>query len=183
MRRNVTQSLKSSQNNDILIYEIDNSSSTATTTTATTANTIKYKRYKRTLVNTTQNNFNSSRNINDNHLHQIYRSHSATNYNQNENINWRNIDKSNITWSDKQSQISSSILSSYKLDHLIEPVSSTISYSNIKNYSTHLSDLNDAYSVNPYLKQQIPIDNLIYQNIVIIIQITRLTINHIKSQR
>ncbi|KAH8862031.1 Potassium channel subfamily K member 18 [Schistosoma japonicum] len=159
MHRNVTQSLKSSQNNDILIYEIDNSSSTATTTTATTANTIKYKRYKRTLVNTTQNNFNSSRNINDNHLHQIYRSHSATNYNQNENINWRNIDKSNITWSDKQSQISSSILSSYKLDHLIEPVSSTISYSNIKNYSTHLSDLNDAYSVNPYLKQQIPIDN------------------------
>ncbi|KAK4469898.1 hypothetical protein MN116_007403 [Schistosoma mekongi] len=139
MHKNVTQSLKSSQNNDNLIYEIDNSSSTAITTTTTTANTIKYKRYKRTL--------------------HIYRSHSATNYNQNENINWQNIDKSNITWNDKQSKISSSILTSYKLDHLIEPITMTTSYLNRKNYSTQLSNLNNAYSVNSYLKQQILIDN------------------------
>ncbi|VDP72150.1 unnamed protein product [Schistosoma curassoni] len=149
--RKVTQQLKLSKNNDILIYERKNSR------LSSSSNPIKYKRYKRKLTHTTHNHSNSSRissNDNNNHLYHTYHSHSYANYNPNDQLNLKNIERSNLAWSDKQSQTSSSRLSSYKPDYLMEPIPSTTSYINTKNYSTQRFNINDIYSLSPYLQQQ-----------------------------
>ncbi|VDP69996.1 unnamed protein product [Schistosoma mattheei] len=148
--RKVTQQLKLSKNNDILIYERKNSR-------LSTSNPIKYKRYKRTQTNTTQNHSNSSRISSDNsnnHLYHTYHSHSYANYNPNDHLNLKNIERSNLAWSDKQSQTSSSRLSSYKPDYLMETIPYTTPYINTKNYSTQRFNINDIYSLSPYLQQQ-----------------------------
>ncbi|CAH8512683.1 unnamed protein product [Schistosoma bovis] len=148
--RKVTQQLKLSKNNDILIYERKNSR-------LSSSNPIKYKRYKRKLTHTTHNHSNSSRissDNNNNHLYHTYHSHSYANYNPNDQLNLKNIERSNLAWSDKQSQTSSSRLSSYKPDYLMETIPSTTPYINTKNYSTQRFNINDIYSLSPYLQQQ-----------------------------
>ncbi|CAI2727147.1 unnamed protein product [Schistosoma spindalis] len=158
--RKVTQQFKSSQNNNILIYERNHSR-------LSSSNPVKYKRYKRTLTNTTYNQSNSSKicsNNNNNHLYHTYHSHSYANYNPSDNLNLKNIERSNLAWSDKQSQTSSSRLSSYKPDYFIETIPSTSPYINTKAYSTQRFDLNDIYSLRPYLQQHTPLESFDISN-------------------
>uniref|UniRef100_A0A5K4F850 Ion_trans_2 domain-containing protein n=2 Tax=Schistosoma mansoni TaxID=6183 RepID=A0A5K4F850_SCHMA len=159
--KKVTQQLKLSQNQDSLISERNNS-------TLSSSNLVKYKRYKRTLGNTTHNHSISSNKIcndnNNNHLYHTYHSHNYANYNPNDHLNYKNIEQSNLTWNDKQSQTSSSRLSSYKPDYFMETIVSTIPYINTKNYSTQRFDFNDTYSLNPYLQQHTPLESFDLSN-------------------
>ncbi|CAH8486814.1 unnamed protein product [Schistosoma turkestanicum] len=152
--RKITQKLQLSQNNDILVCERNNS-------TFTSSNPVKYKRYKRTPTSNVHNYLNTNRigSINNNHhLHMI------SNYNPSDDLNFKNIERSNITWSDKQSQTSSSRLSSCKADYLMETVVSTTPQINTKNYSTQIFDLHDIYALNPYLQQHTPFESFDLSN-------------------
>ncbi|CAH8501465.1 unnamed protein product [Heterobilharzia americana] len=123
----------------------------------------KYERYKRTLGNTTHNTCNSSSSssitINSNYLHQPYLSTSTTNPNQSENLNLSDTDQQHMLWNGKQSQTSSSILSSIKQDYLMEHVTSTSPYLKTQYCPPHLLDLNEISAFNPHLRQYTPMES------------------------